>query len=239
MLVVCLVACVGRKEANGVVAPVIIKLLTLIMAVGAELVKFKDGHKFNGIDAELFKVGDLFPYSRKGAGMFDSRRLVAGKAPDVHFVNNKFLEGDRRGLKIAPVPVVENYPCLVCRVGSVLAPFALTGYSLGVRVEDDLAAVKYKSLFRVVGTVKGIRVFNFVYFKSEDNDGVCIAYPVRIRERYPRKRHLLSRMKKQKRAGSGVERTYGKVNSAANRHSSICIVVTRSDFKTANSVGRI
>ena len=164
---------------------------------------------------------------------------MAGKASDVHFVNNKLLKGDGRGLKIAPVPVVENYPCLVCRVGSVLAPFALTGYSLGVRVKDYLAAVKNQSLFWVVGTVKGIRVFNFVYFKSEDNDGVCIAYPVRIRERYPRKRHLFSRMKKQKRAGSGVERTDRKVDSAADGHSALTVVVTRSDVITANIVGRI
>ena len=63
------VAGVGRKEAYGVVSPVIIKLPAIHLPVILHLVEFKYGHQLHHVHAQLQQIGKLFHQSLKGSRM--------------------------------------------------------------------------------------------------------------------------------------------------------------------------
>ncbi len=63
------VAGVGGKEADGAVAPVVVELISVVLAVVLHLVELEDGHKLHSVYAQLLKIWYLLPKALEGAGV--------------------------------------------------------------------------------------------------------------------------------------------------------------------------
>ena len=104
--------------------------------------------------------------------MFHAGTFVAGKSPDMHFIDDTVLEtGYSRFLfRDFPVKVVMDHSGLIEGVACKLfPPFALAGNCLGIGVQKIFFSVKKQPFGRVPGTVDGIGIFKFISFRPKTN----------------------------------------------------------------------
>ena len=155
MAVVGFIAGVGSEEADRVVAPVVIELFAVEVAVGAHFVEFEDRHQLNRVDAQLLEVRDLLADALEGTAVADARGEVLRKAAHMQLIDDQLLHRDARRLEVAPVVVVEHDARLIdAGVGLTHAPAALTRDRLCVGVEHIHILVENQSLFGIVRSVE-------------------------------------------------------------------------------------
>ena len=95
----------GCGERDGVVAPKILQPLTRkrVREGAVALVELVDGQQLDGRDAERFQVGDFLNEAGKGPRLAHPARLMASKAADVKFVDDRIFERDQRRAVVGPV----------------------------------------------------------------------------------------------------------------------------------------
>ena len=120
--------------------------------------------------------------------MFYAGTFVAGKSPDMHFIDDTVLEtGYSRFLfRDFPVKVVMDHSGLIEGVACKLfSPFTLAGNRLGIRVQKIFFSVKKQSFGRIIRAVDGIGIFKFISLQSKDKHRIHISYPVIWRKGNP------------------------------------------------------
>ena len=120
--------------------------------------------------------------------MFHAGTFVAGKSPDMHFIDDTVLEtGYSRFLfRDFPVKVVMDHSGLIEGIACKLfSPFALAGNGLGIGVQKIFFSVKKQPFGRIPGTVDGIGIFKFISFQAKDKHRIHISYPVIRRKGNP------------------------------------------------------
>ena len=177
------VAGVGGEKAHRAVAPVVVELLPVHLPVVLHFVELENGHQLDGVDPQALEVGQLLHEPREGARMLDTGGGVPGEAPYVELVDDEVLHGNQRRRQVPPVEVVPDHPGLVVLApGGGVAPPALAGDGLGVRVQEVLALVEDLSLFRLIGAVHPVGVLEFLDIQLKDDHGIHIADPVPLGE---------------------------------------------------------
>ena len=164
----CGIARLGREEAHRTVTPVIQEPLTRkrIASVVLELVKLKDGHEFDGVNAEFFQVWDFGANGRVGTGMLHARRGMSCEPAHMHFIDHKVFDWDVGGAVIAPVEVVvaDAGTMLVGRFPiRFLSPNVAPTDFAGVGVHQDFGRVEVVAEARLVGAAHPVTVFNFFW----------------------------------------------------------------------------
>ena len=160
-----------REEANRVIAPVIHQLLAGfgIREVVIQLVKFKDRHQLNAVDAQFFKIGYLFDDRGEGARRFGLGRVVRREAARVHFVDDEIFQRDVELAVAFPIEVVDVRAGAIgvdAFPGAGFAPFIQPADRLGIGVEQDALGVKAMPLGWLEGTVQAEAVFNLGWVQS-------------------------------------------------------------------------
>ena len=177
------IAGVGGEEADGVVPPVVVKLLSVHLPGVLHLVKLENGHQLHGVDPQLFQVGNLLPQPLEGPGSGHGGGAVNGEAPDMELVDHQVLHGDQGPGHVAPVEVVFHHAGLVVLAGAVFhAPLALSRYSAGIRVQKILGLIKEQAFLHVFGTVHPEGVLKFLDVQLKHDHRVHIADAVTLRK---------------------------------------------------------
>ena len=153
------VARVGRKEADRVVAPVIQQRLPVHFPHAAGLVKLKDRHELNGIDAQILKIGDLFHDAGKRAAVRHACAFMLSKAAHMKLIDDAVLQWRHLLTRHIPDKIIMDDPGLVKRIIRQLhAPLALSGDCPGIRIEQIPAAVKQQAPMRIIGSLQRIGI---------------------------------------------------------------------------------
>ena len=93
--------------------------------------KFIQGHQNQGIDSQVFQIGNKFLQPQEGAGMSDSRRFFHGQASYICLIENTVLIWDHRHGCFLPVIFLPDAPDFL-PVLPLLCPLSLPGRRPGM-----------------------------------------------------------------------------------------------------------
>ena len=214
------VAGIRGKEIDGIISPVFKKAFAVYGAGVHILVKFKDRHQLHGIDAKLLKIRDLFSQTCKSSRVCNPGRGILCKATDMELINDEITDLACGLRHILPVEGI-LYNAGMVASDFLLAPFALTCDSFGVRIQKDFCLVKDVTLLGFVRTINAVTIFDVFNIQSHDDHGIDISDTTGMRKRKDCKRFLFPGVKKKKLAGCAVACMCSEVDSIGKRSSSI------------------
>ena len=167
------------------------------------------------------------------------RGAVHGKSAYMEFIDDEILHGKERRTHIFPVKIILYDACFIMLApGGGTSPGALAGDRLGIWVKEIFIFIKDQPLFRIIGTVYPVGIFEFFYVQFEYNHGVNLPDPVMRRKWQHCKWFTLFSVEQEKFNGSCTVGVYGKVYAARNGCCAIGLVKSRADGKAAYIVHR-
>ncbi len=164
------VARVWRKKADRIITPVIVELFPVHNPGALHLVKFKDRHQLHSIDPEVFQIRDLLTESLISPLRRHTGRLVPGKAPHMHLIDDQILQRELKLLHISPVKIILHNPRMIDKPLVILRPLApvpLPRHRLRVRVQQDMILIKQQPLLPVVRAVQLKSILKFLDFQTK------------------------------------------------------------------------
>ena len=231
------VAGVGSEKADGAVAPVVVKGVSVHLPVVLHLIKLENGHQLDGVDPQLLQVVQLLHQAGKGAGVGYAGGGVLGKAPDMELVDDQVLHGNQRLGHIFPVEVVLDHPGLVVlALGGGGPPPALAGDRFGVGVQQILAPVEDQPTLGIVRAVYPVGVLKLLNVQLEHDHGVDIADAVVGGEGEDGKGLVLFPVEEEQLDGAGPVGVDGEVDAAGNGGGAVAVVEAGPDIEAGDVV---
>ena len=236
------IARIGRKEADRIIAPVIIELYSVHNSGIFHLVKFKNRHQLHGVDSQILQIGNLLTQSLISPPGRHSGGFVLCKSSHMHFIDNQILQGSLKLPVLSPVKIILHDSCVIHEISAALrtlSPVPLSRYSPGVWIQQNIVFVKKQPFLLIIGAVKLKCILKLLNVQAEYQHGVCVSYSIGVRKSQPRIWFLLLGAEKQQGTARSSERVNGKANPIAGCHRAIPAEETRPHHKTIYDVQRL